>query len=47
MQLAAGLHADIQTLSTLRELGMPLSDTLVIGAAVSGRLCILQHLLAQ
>jgi hypothetical protein len=45
LQLTAGLHADMQTLATLRELGMPLSNALVNAAALSGRLHILQHLI--
>jgi hypothetical protein len=47
LQLTAGLVADIETLAVLRELGMPLSDTVVEAAALSGRLNILQHLLAD
>jgi hypothetical protein len=43
--VTAGLHADIPTLATLRELGMPLSSTLVCAAALSGRLNILQHVI--
>jgi hypothetical protein len=46
LQLIAGLHADIETLSFLRELGMPLSET-VNAAALSGRLSILQQLLSE
>jgi hypothetical protein len=47
LQIAAGLLGDMQTLAALRELGMPLSDTVVRAAALSGRLHMLQHLLAQ
>jgi hypothetical protein len=47
LQLIAGLHADIETLTALRELGMPLNDTVVEAAALSGRFNILQHLLTE
>jgi hypothetical protein len=47
LQQAAGLYADIDTLSSLRELGMPLGDILVRAAALSGRLKILQHLIVE
>jgi hypothetical protein len=47
VQLIAGLHADIQTLAVLRELGMPLSRAVVNAAAPSGRMHVLQHLLTQ
>ena len=47
MEVLAGLHADIQTLATLFQLGMPLSDIVVKAAALSGRLSILQHLLRE
>jgi hypothetical protein len=47
LELAAGPHADIETLLFLQELGMPLSETLVKAAALSGRLQVLQHLLSQ
>jgi hypothetical protein len=47
LHLIAGLHADIETLTALRELGMLLSKTLVEAVAFSGRLHILQHLLSE
>jgi hypothetical protein len=47
LQLVAGLHADLQSLAALRELGMPLSKTVVKAVALSGRLNILQHLLSD
>jgi hypothetical protein len=47
LQLVAGLHADIETLAALLELGMPLSDTVVEAAALAGRLNMLQHLLTE
>jgi hypothetical protein len=47
LQLAVGALADIETLAALRELGMPLSKAVVRAAALSGRLHILQHLLAE
>jgi hypothetical protein len=45
LQRIAGLHADKEMFTVLRELGMPLSETVVNAAALSGRLSILQHLL--
>jgi hypothetical protein len=47
LQQIAGLVADVQTLDTLQELGMPLSEQLVNAVALSGRLNILQHLLTD
>jgi hypothetical protein len=47
LQKAAGLYADIDTLTHLRERGMPLNRSVVYGAAISGRLSILQHLLTE
>jgi hypothetical protein len=47
VQLSAGFHADLRTLLTLRELGMPFSHIVVSAAARSGRLTILQYLLAE
>jgi hypothetical protein len=47
LHVIAGLHADLETLLALRELGMPLSTTVVRAAALSGRLYILQHLLSD
>jgi hypothetical protein len=47
LQHSAGLYADAQTVSVLRELGMPLDETVVRAVAVSGRLNILQHLLLE
>jgi hypothetical protein len=46
-QAVAGMHADMQTLTTLRELGMPLSKTFFEAVAVSGRLHILQQFLTD
>jgi hypothetical protein len=46
-QFIIGLHADTETLAVLRELGMPISETLVKAAALSGRLLILQQLLSE
>jgi hypothetical protein len=45
VQATAGLHADVQTLAALHELGIWLDFTLIDAAALSGRLHILQHLL--
>jgi hypothetical protein len=47
LQVVAGLLADIETLHVLRELGMPLDDTVAEAAARSGRLDVLQHLLVE
>jgi hypothetical protein len=47
LQVMAGLHADVETLAVLRELGMPLTDTVVKAAALSGRLFMLQHLVRE
>eukprot|EP00953_Heterococcus_sp_UTEX-ZZ885_P039886 20415-Heterococcus_DN1.PRE.4 len=47
VQVIAGGHADIQTLAALKELGMPLSESVVEAAALSRRLNILQHLLIE
>jgi hypothetical protein len=47
VQRIAGLHADVQTLTVLFELGMPLNDTLVSAVALSGRLDVLQHLVTD
>jgi hypothetical protein len=47
VQVVAGLHADIETLDTLSELGMPLRDVVLNAAALSGRLHIIQHLLTK
>jgi hypothetical protein len=44
LQWIAGLHADVQTVTVLHELGMPLSDTVVNAVALSGRLDILRLL---
>jgi hypothetical protein len=46
-KLRAGLYADIETLVALRELGMPLSETVINAVALAGRLDILQHLLVE
>jgi hypothetical protein len=45
LQVIAGLVADIQTLTALRELGMLFTKRLLKAAALSGRLHILQHLI--
>jgi hypothetical protein len=45
VQIIAGLHADMQTLTSLRELGMPLSGVVVEAVALSGRL--LQQLMSE
>jgi hypothetical protein len=47
VQLTVGLHADLETLTVLRELSMPLNETIVEGVALSGRLNNLQSLLAD
>jgi hypothetical protein len=47
LQVIAGLHADIETLAALQQLGMSLNDTVVEAVALSGRLNILQHLLTE
>jgi hypothetical protein len=47
MQMVAGLHADVETLTALLELGMPLTDAVVNAVALSGRLNILQHLFTK
>jgi hypothetical protein len=47
VQLVAGLYADIETLGTLKELGMPFSKTVVEAVALSGRLNVLQHLISE
>jgi hypothetical protein len=47
VKVKAGLHADIQTLTVLRELGVLLSDIMVNAVALSGRVDILQHLLSE
>jgi hypothetical protein len=47
IQVISGLHADIPTLGALQDLGMPFTDILVEGAARSGRLDILQHLITD
>jgi hypothetical protein len=44
LQVIAGLHADVQTLAALDELGMLLNYTVIDASALSGRLSILQHL---
>eukprot|EP00953_Heterococcus_sp_UTEX-ZZ885_P005571 3466-Heterococcus_DN1.PRE.2 len=43
----AGYYAHAQTLATLFELGMVLSESVVNATALSGRLDILQHIIAQ
>jgi hypothetical protein len=44
VQLIAGHYADINTLTTLHQLGMPISFSVIRAAAQSGRLNVLQHL---
>jgi hypothetical protein len=46
LQVIAGLHADIQTLSALLEEGMPLTDTVVNTVVSTGCLEVLQQLLS-
>eukprot|EP00953_Heterococcus_sp_UTEX-ZZ885_P027067 14566-Heterococcus_DN1.PRE.2 len=45
LQVIAGLHADMETLTALRELGMPFSPTVIEAVALAGRLSIMQQLL--
>jgi hypothetical protein len=47
LQLIAGLHADIEILIVLRELGMLLHDTLFYAIALSGRFVVLQQVFAE
>jgi hypothetical protein len=47
MQVIAGRYADIHTLATLRELGMPLSESVIQAVALSGRLDVLQYLIIE
>eukprot|EP00953_Heterococcus_sp_UTEX-ZZ885_P003691 2507-Heterococcus_DN1.PRE.4 len=47
LQAIAGRYADLDTLATLRELGMPLDDAVSHAAALSGRLHILPHLFSE
>jgi hypothetical protein len=47
IQFISGLHADIPALGALQDLGMLFTDVLVEGAARSGRLNILQHLIRE
>jgi hypothetical protein len=47
MQVIAGGYADTQTMAALRELGMPLSESVILAVGLSGRLNILQHLLIE
>jgi hypothetical protein len=47
MQVNAGLHADVPTLTALCELGMPLSYIALNAVALSGRTDVLKHLLAK
>jgi hypothetical protein len=47
VQVIAGGYADTQTLAALRELGMPLSESLVLAVALSGRLNVLKHLIIE
>jgi hypothetical protein len=47
LQHIAALHADIQTLTALRKLGLPVNDTVVLVVARTGRLDVLHHLFAQ
>jgi hypothetical protein len=44
LQYVAGLYADVETLSALRELGLALSETVLEAVALSGRLHVLQRL---
>jgi hypothetical protein len=45
--VVAGLHADMETLAALRELGMPLSLIVIKAVARAGRLSIMQQLLPE
>jgi hypothetical protein len=45
LQVIAGLHADVETLTVLQELGIPLNDRVGKAVALSGRMNVLQHLL--
>jgi hypothetical protein len=47
MQVIAGGLADTQTFAALRELGMPLSESVILAAAQSGCLNLLQQLLIE
>jgi hypothetical protein len=47
LQVIAGLHADVGTMTVLLELGMPLSETFANAVALAGRLNVLQFLLRQ
>jgi hypothetical protein len=47
LQVVAGLHADMETLAALRELGMPLSLIVFKGIALAGRSSIMQQLLPE
>jgi hypothetical protein len=47
LQLIAGQYASVQTLHTLRELGMPFGEILISSVALSDRLDILQRLLVK
>eukprot|EP00953_Heterococcus_sp_UTEX-ZZ885_P021910 12185-Heterococcus_DN1.PRE.2 len=47
LQQSAGLHADVQTLAVLRDLGVPLSYSVTQAVALSGRLKILQYVVDE
>jgi hypothetical protein len=47
LKVIAGLHADVQTLTALHDLGMQLDDTVLDAVALSGRLHILQYLINE
>jgi hypothetical protein len=47
LHLKAGMCASLQTLATLRDLGMPLSTSVLEACAHSGRLNVLQYVLSE
>jgi hypothetical protein len=47
LQVIAGLHADMETLAVLRDLGMPLSYIVIKAVALAGRLSIMQQIFSE
>jgi hypothetical protein len=47
LQVIAGLHADMKTLVALRDMGMPLSYTVIKAVALAGRLSIMQQIFSE
>jgi hypothetical protein len=47
LQVIAGLHADMETLAALRDMGMPLSYTVIKAVALAGRLSIMQQIFSE